>query len=75
MIVRQQWVGFTDPDGNKVNPQTYLFSIDSPMLRYYGVGLTIVQDQLGFEKNLDVKLSGSRRWNIGNGKLGIGIPG
>lgn len=72
-IVRQQWVGWTDPDGNKGAPQTYLLSIDgkvNPILG--GIGVNIMQDQLGFEKNLDIKVSYSYHLAAGPGTLGIG---
>lgn len=73
IIARQQWVGFTDPDGNKGAPQTYLLSIDAMVnpLRG-GVGINIMQDQLGFEKNLDIKISYSYHLAAGPGTLGIG---
>ena len=74
LIARDQWIGFKDPDGNNVNPRTYLLSVDTP-IRFWrgGAGLTIIQDQLGFEKNLDVKLSFSHHIFIGNGQLGMGL--
>jgi type IX secretion system PorP/SprF family membrane protein len=73
-IVRQQWVGWEDADGNKGAPQTYLLSIDGKVnpLRG-GLGLNIMQDQLGFEKNIDVKISYSYHLAAGPGTLGIGI--
>ncbi|MFH0866096.1 MAG: type IX secretion system membrane protein PorP/SprF [Bacteroidota bacterium] len=72
-IVRQQWVGFEDPDGYKGAPQTYLLSVDGKVnpLRG-GLGLNIMQDQLGFEKNLNVKISYSFHLAAGPGTLGIG---
>lgn len=72
-IVRQQWVGWEDPEGNKGAPQTYLLSIDGKVnpLRG-GLGINIMQDQLGFEKNLDVKISYSYHLAAGPGTLGIG---
>jgi len=72
-IARDQWVGFKDPDGNNVNPRTYLLSVDAPFKRYNGIGLTIIQDQLGYEKNMAVKLSYSRHMFIGKGKVGWGL--
>jgi len=72
-IVRQQWVGFTDPDGNKASPQTYLFAVDGALNKIRsGIGLTIYQDKLGFETNLAVKLNYALRLQLGPGKLGIG---
>jgi type IX secretion system PorP/SprF family membrane protein len=72
-IVRQQWVGFADADGNKGAPQTYLLSIDGAVHPLHGgLGINIMQDQLGFEKNLDVKISYSYHLAAGPGTLGFG---
>jgi type IX secretion system PorP/SprF family membrane protein len=73
LIARQQWVGFKDPDGNKGAPQTYLMSVDGAINPLHGgLGMTIIQDQLGFEKNLEVKLSYAYKMPLGAGNLGIG---
>jgi type IX secretion system PorP/SprF family membrane protein len=73
-LLRQQWVGFTDPDGNKGAPQTYLLSIDAPV-RFLrgGLGATLFQDKLGFETNLGVKLAYAYHLNLPNGVLGLGL--
>ncbi len=67
-LFRQQWSGF---DGS---PQTALLNVHAPvkMLRG-GIGLTYVNDQLGFEKNNLVRLSYSYHQGLGVGILGIGI--
>lgn len=73
MLARQQWVGFKDPDGSKTAPQTYLLSIDGAVNPLHGgLGLTVFQDQLGFEKNLGIKLAYAYRLSAGPGQLGIG---
>ena len=73
LLARQQWVGFKDPQGNKGWPQTYLLSVDGPVTRLHGgLGMTIMQDQLGYEKNLGVKISYAYRLAVGTGNLGIG---
>jgi type IX secretion system PorP/SprF family membrane protein len=72
-LLRQQWVGFKDELGNEVAPQTYLASLDAPIaLLHGGMGLTIFQDQLGFEKNIGVKLSYAYRAFLGNGNISVG---
>jgi len=72
-IARTQWMGFTDPQGNKGAPQTYLLSVDGNVNPIRGgLGMVIYQDKLGFEKNLGVKLGYAFQTNIGPGKLGIG---
>ena len=73
LISRQQWLGFEG------RPQTNLFSLDAkirPFDRFNsGVGLTVWQDELGFEKTLNAKLAYAYHKNIGNGLLSIGIEG
>ncbi len=72
-LMRQQWVGFKDDEGNTVSPETYLISIDAPVnILHGGLGCTIMQDKLGFEKNIKVKLGYAYRFSLGYGDLGIG---
>lgn len=72
-LLRQQWVGFTDPDGNKGAPQTNLISVDAGIKPLRGgLGLTIFQDKLGFEKNIGVKFGYNYHLHVGPGRLGIG---
>ncbi len=72
-IARQQWVGFRDEERNRVNPETYSFTVDAPIrLIRGGLALGFLQDQLGFETALGVKLAYAYHHNLGLGKLGIG---
>lgn len=72
-LMRQQWMGFQDEDGNNVAPQTFLVSLDAPVgFLHGGLGATIFQDQLGFEKNIGVKLSYAYRFFLGNGSFSVG---
>jgi type IX secretion system PorP/SprF family membrane protein len=65
---RQQWMGFEG------SPQTFLLSVDAPIeLLKGGVGMTIAQDQIGFEKTFMANLTYSYHQTLGPGKLGIGI--
>lgn len=69
-INRQQWVGF---DGA---PKTTVFSINSPVKLVginSGVGLTVLSDNIGFEKNLGINLAYAYRLKLGDGELGIGF--
>lgn len=73
-LMRQQWVGFKDEDGNSVAPQTYTISIHSPVnVLHGGVGATIYQDKLGFQSETGVKIMYAFRMDIGMGNLGIGL--
>ncbi|MFA6126657.1 MAG: type IX secretion system membrane protein PorP/SprF [Bacteroidales bacterium] len=70
MINRQQWMGFEG------NPKTTLFSFHTPVKPFdipSGVGLTFMDDRLGFEKNMSIILDYAYRMELGEGKLGIGI--
>ncbi len=73
-IFREQWVGFNDPSGNKVSPETFLLTADAPVkfLRG-GIGIGVAQDKEAYTKNMLVKLGYSYHLNIGNAKLGIGV--
>lgn len=73
-LMRQQWMGFQDEEGNDVAPRTFLVSLDAPIsLLHGGLGATIFQDQLGFEKNIGVRLSYAYRFYLGNGNLSAGV--
>lgn len=72
-LARQQWMGFEDAEGNDVAPKTYLVSLDAPVkFLHGGLGATIYQDQLGFEKNVGVKLGYAYRFFVGDGNLAVG---
>ncbi len=72
-IVRQQWAGFKDSDGNKIAPQDVLITLDSPVkFLHGGAGLSILQDKLGFTQNTVVQLAYSYHLEMSSGVLGIG---
>lgn len=67
---RQQWLGF------KGAPSTTGFSVNAPVRLFgseSGIGMVIMNDKTGFDS--DIKLSGSYSYHfeLGNGKLGVGI--
>jgi len=73
-LVRQQWIGFQDADGSKTAPQLYMLTVDSPVkVLHGGVGGAIFQDQLGFFKNIAVKLGYAYRLEAGPGDFSIGL--
>ncbi len=66
---RQQWVGFEGA------PSTTVFYADAainPFNISSGVGLSISNDKLGFEKNLSIAGTYAYRLDLGKGMLGIG---
>ncbi len=67
VIGRDQWLDFPGL------PQTFLFSGDAYLPSIGGgLGLTVMDDHLGFERTFEVKLSYSYHIVIGPGILGIG---
>jgi type IX secretion system PorP/SprF family membrane protein len=87
-LARHQWLGFRTPTTNtnntnnqdpfaslydNLNPVTYQLTIDAtvPFLKG-GIGLSILQDQLGYEKNFGVGLAYSYHLNLGGNRLGLG---
>lgn len=77
---RQQWMGFTDANGDKTAPQTFLASLDaclnfSNKTNFWsrsGIGLVVSSDKLGYEATTTVRISYAYHVNVGAGKLGIG---
>ena len=67
LLYRQQWTSFPGA------PKTGLLSVDFGEVLYGGVGVTIDQDQLGFDKTLKAKLAYSFHLPLGPGSLGIGL--
>jgi len=67
LIARDQWVNLPG------NPETFLFNGDAYLPQIGGgAGISIYDDQLGFDKTLEVKLSYSYHIVIGSGVLGVG---
>ena len=72
-LMRQQWSGFEDADGNKVAPQDFLLTVDSPIrVLHGGIGASVIQDKLGFETNIGVQLAYSFHADLSFATLGIG---
>jgi type IX secretion system PorP/SprF family membrane protein len=69
-INRQQWVGFDNA------PVTTVVNLSTPVQlggTIHGLGLSVIRDELGFEKNTGVKFSYSYQKIIYNGTLHLGI--
>ena len=72
-IIRQQWSGFKDNEGNVVSPQTFFISGDSPMkVLHGGIGGSITQDELAQWSDVGLQLAYSFHLDMAFGKLGIG---
>jgi len=76
IIVHQQWNGFKDAEGNKIAPLTNIVSVDGKVnLLRGGLGMSIIQDQLGFYKNTNLELDYSYHMSLSEGVLGLGLQG
>jgi len=63
LLARQQWVGFDEAPSSQVfNANTFLRDIG-------GVGMTIINDKLGFENSLNFKLYYAHHLQISRGTL------
>jgi len=73
---RQQWLGFTDAANNNITPLSVVFGMHAPLYSINsGVGLNVVYDKLGFEKNIGLKLNYAYKFLMNNekGRMGIGL--
>jgi type IX secretion system PorP/SprF family membrane protein len=70
---RMQWTGFGKEEGEQVAPRTYFIAGDMPVkILKGGVGLVIMNDALGHENTIAVKVGYANQRKMGIGKLGIG---
>jgi type IX secretion system PorP/SprF family membrane protein len=71
-LPRQQWIGFEGA------PVVSSFHVHTPMRPFgisSGLGLVLVTDNIGYEKNLNLNLAYAARFDFANGKLGVGLSG
>ncbi|MDA3952769.1 MAG: type IX secretion system membrane protein PorP/SprF [Bacteroidales bacterium] len=66
-LQRIQWSGF---DGA---PSITVFNVDAAIKNRIGLGVSLENDELGFDKNFKINLSIAYKQTVGKGKLGIGI--
>lgn len=75
-LFRYQWAGYQGSFDDGGSPRTGLFSLSMPIAALKGgVGLTLLQDQLGATKMTNAALSYAQHFKVGAGKLGIGLQG
>lgn len=70
LLNRYQWIGFPGA------PVTFVFNADAslPLIgRKDGIGLSVISDVIGFEKNISIGLNYSWRTQVGKGILGLGV--
>jgi type IX secretion system PorP/SprF family membrane protein len=70
-LIREQWMGIPG------NPSTKVFNINAPLTQFEAVpsavGLTIITDNIGYFKDLELNLTYAYLMKIGRGKLGLGV--
>ena len=74
--LRNQWMGLTDANGNKVAPLSGVFNFHAPVYSLNGGrGMNVVYDKAGFEQNLGVKFNYAYHvpFKDDNNLLSIGI--
>jgi type IX secretion system PorP/SprF family membrane protein len=72
-LARQQWVGLRNTEGERVNPETYSLHVDAPIpFIRGGLAVGFLQDQLGLETNIGVKIAYSYHHRLADGILGLG---
>lgn len=68
VINRQQYMGFPG------RPQTTVFNVDAPISKINsGIGLTINNDIIGWDKKMNILVHYAYRINLGDGQLGLGL--
>lgn len=69
LVYRNQWTGFGG------EPKTMLFTGDMPVdVLHGGIGLSVyAADQLGAEKNLNIRGAYAYQAELGMGRLGVGV--
>ena len=70
ILNRYQW------DGYRGSPKTLIFSADAAINAFGsggGIGLNVVSDELGFEKNTQINANYAYSKSLRFGKLGIGV--
>jgi type IX secretion system PorP/SprF family membrane protein len=74
-VFRSQWVGFGGNDAGNA-PTTFMASINSPLGKHFGVGLNVMNDQLGFQNSINPILSLSYRKVFQNASMiSVGVSG
>ena len=66
-ISRQQWAGI------KGAPSTQTFNVDAPWGKKVGLGLSVINDQLGITKNLNISSQYAYRVQFGGSTLSLGL--
>jgi type IX secretion system PorP/SprF family membrane protein len=72
-LIREQWIGFKDNQGNKLAPETIFLTVDAPIRKIHGgIGGTVMKDKIGFFDNISVNLGYAFRMDLGQGTFAAG---
>ncbi len=72
-LYRQQYIGFTDDQGNKVAPLSFFITGDAPIKKLHGgIGGSVISDKIGFFNNILVNLGYAYRTDLGPGEFSAG---
>ena len=70
---RYQWAGFVDAEGTRVAPETFFANVNAPVrILRGGLSAVVMNDKLGYESTVNVKVGYAYQMNVGFGRLGIG---
>ena len=74
-LYRQQWAGgFVNESVNSLAPTTFLLTGDMPIKALGGgISFSVMNDQLGYEKNTNVGLGYSYHFDLGGSTIGLGV--
>lgn len=64
-IGRHQWIGLKDENNQSIYPRTYQLTAEMPLFSIHsGLGISIENDQLGIEKNTNLRLNYAYHFKI-----------
>lgn len=73
-LIREQWIGFKDNEGNKIAPESIFLTVDAPVKFLHGaLGGSILSERIGFFNNIGVKIGYAFRMDLGAGEFSAGI--
>ena len=76
LLGRYQYAGYDATFDDGGSPQTGLFTVSHPLKKINaGIGLNVMYDVLGPFSNNSYQLSLAKHFNIGSGKLSVGVNG
>ena len=72
-LIREQYIGFKDSQGNKGAPQTMFVTIDAPIRKLHGgIGGSVISDQIGDSSISHVNVGYAFRADVGQGTFAGG---